>query len=305
MTLHISSDMEACDALTHSGIFHSDEVMATAILSHCGVRNVGRVAALPDCVPQNAVVYDIGGGAYDHHQAGGNGSRENGVPYSCCGLIWRDFGPRVCKTLLGDGCKDAFNEVWSSVDSSLIQPIDMVDNGRHAYDSAGISRMISDYRPRWNCDEDMDTAFLRAVSFADTVLTNRILAAGAAAEAKSIVTAALSGAEGGVLRLDRYVPWLGALNDANVEREEILFVVFPSLRGGYQCQCVPLKGDSFGQKCPFPRSWRGQPQETLRALTGVSTALFCHPAGFLCGAETMEDAVRLARLAIDSIGKEG
>ncbi len=55
------------------------------------------------------IVIDVGGeynadtGRFDHHQRGGAGERENGIPYSSFGLIWQKYGlapAQTIKTLL-------------------------------------------------------------------------------------------------------------------------------------------------------------------------------------------------------------
>ena len=69
------------------------------------------------------------------------------------------------------------------------------------------------------------------------------------------------------------------------------------MRGGFNWQCVPEKLGSFVQKKPVPAEWKGLKGPDLQKVTGVATATFCHPAGFIGGAETMEDAIRLAEIA--------
>ncbi len=298
MRFLLTQTPEASDAVTHSGLFHSDEVMATAILSHCGIRTVSRVSSVPQDLSANTVVYDIGGGRYDHHMVGGNGARENGIPYSSCGLLWRDYGYRTCQDITGMESADDLEAVWNAVDSSLIQPIDAWDNGISEANEVGLSKLISDFNPTWDSGEDIDTAFLRAVAFADTVLTNRIRAVGSAVKANGLVLQCLHKTEGPILVLPRFLPWQKALRSSGADGGEILFVVFPAFRGGYQCQCVPSEENPRTPKHPLPVSWRGQSQETLRMISGVPTAIFCHPGGFLCGAESREDAIRMAEIAM-------
>ena len=90
---HIVKKTIEANAITHGGLFHADETMATAILNKVFNNLIlCRTFKVPEEVAAPVIVYDIGGGKYDHHQKGGNGCRENGVPYSSAGLIWRDFG---------------------------------------------------------------------------------------------------------------------------------------------------------------------------------------------------------------------
>ena len=84
------------NCVTHGGKFHSDEIFATVILSKI-LTNIKliRVNEVTDSMREsiaNKLVYDIGGGEFDHHQAGGNGQRDNGVKYASCGLIWKSYG---------------------------------------------------------------------------------------------------------------------------------------------------------------------------------------------------------------------
>ena len=43
--------------------------------------------------------------------------------------------------------------------------------------------------------------------------------------------------------------------------------------------------------------WKGLNGSSLQEVTGIATATFCHPAGFIGGAETLEDTIRLAEIA--------
>ena len=93
MNVKITKNIKDANCITHAGTFHADEIFATLILSKIIPRIT--LIRLPEfgkeentLAKQNVIVYDIGGGKYDHHQLGGNGIRENGVKYAACGLIW-------------------------------------------------------------------------------------------------------------------------------------------------------------------------------------------------------------------------
>ena len=49
----------------------------------------------------------------------------------------------------------------------------------------------------------------------------------------------------------------------------------------------------------MPKEWRGLTGEELQKVTGVPDAVFCHPAGFIGGAETLEGAVEMAKRAVE------
>ena len=294
------------NAVTHGGVFHADEVMATAILALLQPLTVCRTFSVPEDLNPETLVYDIGRGMYDHHQRGGNGARPNGVRYAACGLIWRAFGPQVIQAAAPALDGAARESVWLGLDHGLMEEIDAADNGELPASGAlgtrtGISSLISAFNPAWDSQEDSDASFLRAVETAGTVLCNAVDNAVSLENARQLVTEAIDAAREGILILPCFAPWRGFLEaSSNPRAKEILFVVFPSVRGGYSCQCVPKEGDGFSQRKPLPTAWRGQPRERLRELTGVKTAEFCHPAGFICGAETLEDTLALARLAAET-----
>lgn len=280
--------------ITHGGVFHADEVMATAILSAIEPINLNRTFRVPE--DTKAIVYDIGGGTYDHHQRGGNGTRENGVPYSSAGLIWRDFGRKIVSC----------DEAWNFVDQELIQGIDAVDNGAcpkidYPAKPATISNLISGFNPEWDSDIKPDNAFLEAVSFAQGVLARAIASAESKARAKALVDTAIGASEERIIILPQFAPWQEyVLTSTDAKAADALYVVFPSNRGGYNVQAIPDAIGSFGNRKPLPEAWRGVPANDLQAVSGVADANFCHKGGFIGGADSLDGALAMARKAIEA-----
>ena len=95
------------------------------------------------------------------------------------------------------------------------------------------------------------------------------------------------------------MPWQGTLlSSHNPKAEKMLYVVFPSLRGGWNWQGVPVSCLNRDLRKPCPEEWKGQPADELRRMTGIETVNFVHPAGFLGSCGTREDAIKMAKLAI-------
>ena len=92
-------ELKEANCVTHGGKFHPDEIFATVILSkiltNIRLIRVNEVTGTMRESIGNKLVYDIGGGEFDHHQAGGNGQRDNGVKYASCGLIWKSYGKNI------------------------------------------------------------------------------------------------------------------------------------------------------------------------------------------------------------------
>ena len=293
-----TKDPKQATVITHGGIFHADEVFATVILSKVlGDLTVLRIFKVPENLNPNAIVYDVGLGEFDHHQKGGNGTRENGVPYASAGLLWRKYGLQVVRASCNPG------EVFEMIDCDLIQGIDAVDNGvmpgvDYTAKVLSVSNVISGFNPRWDDRTDPDEAFLKAVEFASTNFENIFADANSKAKAKGIVEEAIKKSEGNIMILDRFVPWQEGIFDSdNPKAQHINYVIFPSNRGGYNWQCVPLSPGSFAQRKPVPSEWKGLNGTELQKVTGISSATFCHPAGFIGGADTLAGAIALAWLA--------
>lgn len=299
LNITTTSNINEATVVTHGGVFHGDEVLATVILSKIfGELTICRTFKVPENINENVIVYDIGFGKFDHHQKGGNGSRENGVPYAACGLIWKEFGPK----LVADTCNPEL--VWNLIDRDLIQGVDAMDNGAmpnadYPAQSMSFSHMISGFNPVWDSAETLDACFAKAVAFAEVVFNNTFENAVSKAKAQEIVDEAIESAEDNIMVLDRFVPWQEFIfSSSNSKAASIQFVVFPSNRGGFNWQCVPDALGSFGQRKSVPSEWKGLRDADLQKITGITTATFCHPAGFIGGADTLEDAIALAKLAV-------
>lgn len=297
----MTTNVTQATVITHSGTFHSDEVLATVILEKVlGNITICRTFKVPEELADDVIVYDIGFGMYDHHQKGGNGARENGVPYAAAGLIWKDFG----RQLVADTCNPDL--VWNLIDRDLIQGIDATDNGKipkvdYPAQAMTFSQAISSFNPNWDSEMSTDDAFAKAVEFAKIVFDNVLANAVSKANAQDIVDEAIESSVNNIMVLDRFVPWQEFIfSSANNKASDILFVVFPSNRGGYNWQCVPDALGSFGMRKAVPDEWKGLRDLELQNVTGVATASFCHPEGFIGGATTLEDAIALAKLAVEA-----
>ena len=297
----MTTNVTQATVITHSGTFHSDEVLATVILEKVlGNITICRTFKVPEELADDVIVYDIGFGMYDHHQKGGNGARENGVPYAAAGLIWKDFG----RQLVADTCNPDL--VWNLIDRDLIQGIDATDNGKipkvdYPAQAMTFSQAISSFNPNWDSEMSTDDAFAKAVEFAKIVFDNVLANTVSKANAQDIVDEAIESSVNNIMVLDRFVPWQEFIfSSANNKASDILFVVFPSNRGGYNWQCVPDALGSFGMRKAVPDEWKGLRDLELQNVTGVVTATFCHPEGFIGGATTLEDAIALAKLAVEA-----
>ena len=272
-------DIKQCKkAFTHAGAFHADDVFSSALLLLLNPEiTIERGFVVPEVY--DGIVFDIGGGCFDHHQENRR-VRSNGITYAAFGLLWETYG-----TLILD------SEEAEKFDENFIQPLDHSDNTGEQNE---LARVISDFNATWkHPNSNSDDDFYRAVNFAKNLLTNRFEQIKASKEAFDIVKKQMQKATGHVLVLDKPVPWKKA-----VIGSQFYYVIYQSKRGGYNIQAVPEEEGSLNLVKPFPTEWRGQSEESLYKLTGVLGFQFCHMSGFLCVTNTLEEARRIAELAL-------
>lgn len=271
------------EAITHAGKFHADDVFSAALLRllRPGIR-IRRVLRIPD--GYSGLAFDIGWGPFDHHQKGAP-VRDNGTPYAAFGLLWRALGA----SLLGEDGARRFDE-------RFVQPLDLDDN-------TGCGNLLADaigaFNPDWDSLEDPDACFEEAVSAAGLLLRKRIEAMRAAQRGFALVREALAAARDGIVHLERFAPWKPVLVPSDAE-----FLIYPSQRGGFNAQAVPIDEEGGPAKCPFPASWAGKEASELQRLSGIGTLSFCHNGRFLIAAGTREDAERACRAARGEAARE-
>ncbi len=261
---------------THSGTFHADDVFSTALLE---ILNPDFKVERGSKVPENydGIVYDIGNGEFDHHRD--DKKRDNGVPYASFGLLWKKFGSEILDP-----------EDVETFDRKFVQEIDQADNtGKGNL----LTESIKNMNPSWNDEQTYDEAFDHAVRFAREVLGSEFRQMNARREARSFVRAEVEKAEGRILELSRTAPW-----QEIVAETDLLYVIFPSARGGYMIQAVPDNSNRHESRLPFPADWRGASREDLEQITGIRGLNFCHATGYIAAADTLEAAREAAELSI-------
>ena len=280
---------------THDGNFHADDVFSVAALKSIFPSfKLIRTRDL-ELIGKADIVVDVGGeydsdtDRFDHHQRGGAGERENGIPYSSFGLIWQKYGLEICQ-----GNQDVAN----AVDAGLVSTIDAIDCGHVKGVSEGISlsQTISMFNPTWQEDSHFDTCFDEAVDFASVVLTRFIASANGGISAKAIVAEAIDKAEDPrVIVLEKYTPWKRTVHALS---EEALYMIYPSQTGQWRIQTVPVEPGSFEDRKSLPERWAGLSDNELKEVTGIDDAMFCHNGLFIAGAESFESTMKMATIAL-------
>ncbi|MGI9184294.1 MAG: MYG1 family protein [Solirubrobacteraceae bacterium] len=287
---------------THDGSFHADEVFAIAALGLLGhsvevVRTRDR-AALAEADLRVDVGFhdDAASGDFDHHQRDFDAARENGVRYASFGLVWREFGARVC---------DGDQEVADAVDAALVQSVDANDTGqqltRPLIDGVRpltVNGIVGGFNARWDetvTPEQEGERFDEAVALATGILARELASAASGRRSERIVREAIAAApDPRVVELPVNAPWKHVLVP---EAADALFVIYPK-RQGFGLEAVPRELGSFDNRRDLPATWGGLEGPDLVAVTGVEEALFCHAKRFLAVSRSRAGIKRLAELAL-------
>jgi uncharacterized UPF0160 family protein len=287
---------------THNGSFHADEVFAIAALGLLGEPVEVVRTRDPSALAEADLRVDVGfrddasTGDFDHHQRDFDAARPNGVRYASFGLVWREFGARIC---------DGDQEVADAVEETLVQPVDANDTGQQLTRSLidgvhpmTVNAIVGGFNPRWDesvTPEEERQRFDQAVGLARGILAREVAAAASGRRAQRIVREAITAAaDPRVVELPINAPWKQVLVP---EAADALFVIYPK-RQGFGLEAVPRDLGSFENRRDLPADWGGLEGADLVAATGVEEALFCHAKRFLVVARTHAGAVRLAELAL-------
>ena len=298
--LIITDDISKADLITHNGTFHADEVFSTVLLMNFIDKDDVFLCRTSDVAGASGIIYDVGLGEFDHHQIGGNGERENGIKFASFGLVWKKYGRKYLERFDCD-----VSECFSSMDKKLVTMIDAIDNGQYSSDSTiniiNVSSLIGLFNSSWDEVSNQDVYFVSAVNFASIIFDKVVKSVISKVKAKCLVEEAIDKSNG-IMILDNFMPYKDFIIESiNPKAKDILFVVHPSNRGGYNVCTVPVAIGSFVSRKLFPSSWAGLRDKELQDVSGVSSIRFCHNARFICACETYEDALKIAEIAFNYV----
>lgn len=302
MAIIVTNNVEQSNAITHAGLFHADDVFASVFLERLfGELRLFRTFNVPEDVKEDVLVFDIGGGKFDHHQKEGNGMRRNGIKYASFGLLWKEFGRDYLRTILEEQFIDA---VWKMIDGRIVQPIDAADCGQYPKSDkipvTTITSIIRGFNPKWDEEECYDERFVQACDVARVLFDNALRELIANAKAEAFVNEAIDNCAGSkFLILEKFAPWQKYVF-LNPKAKEMVYIIFPSMRGGYNVQVIPVGFNNNDARKAFPNEWAGLNDQKFKEVTGIEDARFCHPDGFIAGVDTLKGAIALANKALES-----
>jgi uncharacterized UPF0160 family protein len=283
--------------VTHSGSFDPDDVLAVAALQLLlGKEHVEvvrsrdeAIMAKADFVVDVGRVYDPATRRFDHHQEGAP-VRDNGVPYSALGLVWRHYGEEIAGSAA----------VADDIEERLIQPIDAADNHQTVCHPglAGVTAfeffdIVDLLKPLSGSEESYDGQFQVAVDLAVVILTRLIAHS---TERQKLLSRVREQYEAttrrAVMVFEDTVP-----RHLLVDLPEVQVVVCPvtaAETNHWMAAVVPVKRHGFQNRVVFPEAWAGLTDEALSEVSGITDAVFCHKERYIFIAKTKEGAIKAA-----------
>ncbi len=298
--------------VTHSGGFHADELLSSAVLTRLFpqaelLRSRDRQWVTPAA---HKIIFDVGGACdgeaqiFDHHQRPGP-LREDGQPFSSFGLIWAHYGRAYLAAM--DVPANDVEAIHSKFDTKFVLPIDLLDNGAMDPSVAGplsiltLPALLGSLKPVFDDASPTadDDAFFAALPIARSIVEAHIHNLAAKARAQGIVIEAIAKADtSAILELPMGMPYRSVLDQA--EADHMLFVIHP--RGDdWILNGIKLSNDTFEQRADLPAAWAGLTDTALEDVSGVKGAKFCHNARFIAVASTREAILEMAEIAVQDV----
>lgn len=294
--IKIVKTQEEADFITHSGTMHADEVFATAFLEqYFGKNKVLRTNSVEfDKLSTKVIVYDIGRGKFDHHQVDAL-KRDNDITYCSFGLLWKEFGKDFLK-------KEGFSNIdslWEYIDKDFVEGIDADDNGVFPkidaiYKVKTISSIIKLFNPSFDSDEDESCQFIKAVDVASKIFYEEILYANGKVIADKNINDLLDevDSDSKFLILDKFLPYEETILNRE-DKNNILFVAFPSNRGGYAIKTIPKSLTDKTARMDFPEEWSGLEGEELEKVSSIKGLTFCHTGRFIVSCKDLKSVYKV------------
>ncbi len=301
--------MKKITILTHSGIFHADDIFATATINlyfknkDKKIKIIHKRSFKPEDIEKADMVYDVGMVynpkelRFDHHQNDAKLVRPNGIPYAAFGLVFKHFGPELISMMSGNKNKNFIKDCYEIVEKRLIQHVDGMDNGTLTYrqvfkgvDIATIDNYFQMCKVNIKSDKpkDIDKKFFELVKFAETFLENVVMySINAGVEKKLAIKAYKKAKDKRVIVCDKFYNY-------NFNKfPEPLLTVYPDSRGNWSAKVVEKGDELYDARFYFPESWRGLVDENLDKITGIESGKFCHKTGFMAVHKTKEGILEM------------
>jgi uncharacterized UPF0160 family protein len=287
----------------HDGNFHPDDVFSVALLSILyggGIKIIRtrdeKIYSQADFIVDVGLEYDPAKNKFDHHQEGNAGFRDNKIAYSSFGLLWKEYGNKICNS----------KKVADIIDKKLVVVIDADDCGISLHSEIFLDIkpfMLTDaiyaMRPTWKEESsNIDEYFNKAVNFAKEILLREIKITKDIGEAEGLMAEVYNKSldKRVIIFDDKYLP-----KTLLYKYPEPLFIIYKERYGkNWRVTTIEKDNNAYEPKKNFPVAWWGKTDKELADISGVEDAVFCRNGGIFAGAKSKEGATKLAQIALEN-----
>ena len=320
---------------THSGTFHSDEVLSTFLLKYYPdtIKSVVIRTRNNEILKQCDVVVDVGSiidpktFRFDHHMKeftevfNEKDEELNTIKLSSAGLVWKYLGRDILNNLLKsmgllEQNKTHIEEMFKYIYLDFIMGVDGMDNGVTQYDkdikpkyklSGHFTDRISRLNPEWNAENvDVNERFRKGWDVAEEEFLFQVKKyANSYFIAYDIVENAVKEAlkeNRSYIILERFCPWkkcLYAIEKKLGIENKLLYCVHPGHNNRWCSTAVNLNDHCMELRKPFPKEWRAKRDAELKKITGIDDAEFVHVSGFVSFWLLKESAIKATEISIN------
>ena len=281
--------------VTHSGIFHADEVFACALLCIAyGQENVSIIRTRDNEVLTKAThdedvwVIDVGDDFnpsmlnFDHHMRDFNVPNRHGNKLSSFGMVVEALLRRSFFFEFRQQLLDFSNKV------------DLMDNGVKVAEDLTFISVFNSYSEteQFSFHVVLQTAINYLRSLINKWKEERIINLRLNDSLGNMT-------EDGIIYNTDYIP----VDERANAIPEAKLVVYKNKAGTYNIQSVNVgETKDFSVRCPAPSKWLGHRDNELICASGGLPLTFCHAGGFLTVTSTsnINEALRVARIIINT-----
>ena len=320
---------------THSGAFHTDEVTACAILSLLPEFSNSIIvrSRSPAVWKETYILCDVGGEyneenrRFDHHmkEFTYTFNSELNIKMSSAGLVYKHYGRQIIAEVLKrwklfEKYEEYMDLIYKRIYENLIAYIDGMDNGVSRYpkdveakykNNTSLNNRITRVNPLWDDEsgnKGQSECFTKALKIAeDEFLWQlygivRAFLPGYDIVKQSVLNRFNIHESGRIVYLVKSCAWKEHLHDLEKElgltsENNILFVIYKA-DYDHRVQTVALTPGSFDFRKGLLKEWRGIEKEELKTLSGLEDIVFVHSAGFIGGAISFENSLKMAERSI-------
>ena len=322
---------------THSGTFHSDEVLSTLLLKYYPnfQKSIIIRTRNNDILKKCDIVVDVGNiidpktFRFDHHMKDFSeifdekDEELNKIKLSSAGLVWKYLGKEILINILKsinlfNKNENHLEKIHKKIYIDFIMGVDAIDNGINQYNkdikpkynlAGDFNSRISRLNPEWNMENvDVNERFKKAWDVAEEEFFYHIK--NYATSYFIVYDIVLNSIKEAISKnklyfiLDYNCPWKKCIYDVEKElgiKDKMLYCIQPGSHLRWTSTAINQNENCMELRKPFPKEWRAKSDLELQKITGINDAIFVHISGFASFWKHKKSAIEATEISIKNM----